>query len=244
MKNYQEDIVLNVLDIVLNERDDIEADDSFKYDVAAFALNRLPPKYLMGERGFARFAAEHMTDDLDRQGLFDMARVLMVVNTGVDVVLNRRRSNGGYKQESDAEVQELYRTPEAMEAPANTSAYWHNLPQVFGRVIATDTGAPLPEATVTFYIDDKKAEPAEPGWDNPSRTLDATKGFYCFWPMPVRKPEERLETTLAIAIEHDGFKPARIEKTVVTDGSYEIRRILDDESVLQMGTTGLEPDST
>jgi hypothetical protein len=46
LKNYNEDLVLETVKIVLRDRPDIRASRSFMLDVAAYALNRVPPKYI------------------------------------------------------------------------------------------------------------------------------------------------------------------------------------------------------
>ena len=50
LKNYQEDIVLHVIDIMLEDNPEIEADETLISDVAAYVLNRIPAKYIMSER--------------------------------------------------------------------------------------------------------------------------------------------------------------------------------------------------
>ena len=49
----------HAIDIVLEDEPELRADEGFIYDVAAYVLNRIPPRYLMSERGFLRHAVEH-----------------------------------------------------------------------------------------------------------------------------------------------------------------------------------------
>jgi competence protein ComFB len=59
LKNYQEDLVLHIAEIVLEDRPDVKKGGGLLLDVAAYALNRLPPRYILSERGFTRLAADH-----------------------------------------------------------------------------------------------------------------------------------------------------------------------------------------
>ena len=51
--NYMEDVTANILSDLL-KRDEykrLAGDEKIKLDILAFALNRLPPKYVVTERG-------------------------------------------------------------------------------------------------------------------------------------------------------------------------------------------------
>lgn len=49
--NYMEDLVLDVLEDLLSKRDDVCACEKCKLDMATFALNKLPPKYVVTHKG-------------------------------------------------------------------------------------------------------------------------------------------------------------------------------------------------
>ena len=51
MHNYMEDIVGETLDILISERDDLCKCDKCKLDIAAMALNKLSPKYVVTSKG-------------------------------------------------------------------------------------------------------------------------------------------------------------------------------------------------
>jgi competence protein ComFB len=51
IQNYMEEIVENELEFLLNEHSDICKCQKCKYDMMLFALNRLPPRYVMTDRG-------------------------------------------------------------------------------------------------------------------------------------------------------------------------------------------------
>ncbi|MFW5745893.1 MAG: late competence development ComFB family protein, partial [Spirochaetota bacterium] len=92
LKNYQEDVVFRAIEIALEDQQDLLSDEAFVNDVAAYVLNRVPPRYVMSERGFLRLALEH-TDEADQdRSLANVIELMMLVNRGVDIVGSRRSS--------------------------------------------------------------------------------------------------------------------------------------------------------
>ncbi|HEX2926380.1 MAG TPA: late competence development ComFB family protein [Ruminiclostridium sp.] len=50
LKNYMEEVVFNLIDSVINDIDMCKCDLCVK-DIAALALNSLPPRYIASEKG-------------------------------------------------------------------------------------------------------------------------------------------------------------------------------------------------
>ncbi|MGE5308839.1 MAG: late competence development ComFB family protein [Deltaproteobacteria bacterium] len=51
ISNYMEEVVQDELEQLLSERDDVCKCQRCKYDMMVYALNRLPPKYVITDRG-------------------------------------------------------------------------------------------------------------------------------------------------------------------------------------------------
>jgi competence protein ComFB len=51
IQNYMEDVVQDELEVLLAERDNICKCQKCKYDMMVMALNRLPPQYVITNRG-------------------------------------------------------------------------------------------------------------------------------------------------------------------------------------------------
>ncbi len=51
IQNYMEDVVQDELELLLTERQDICKCNKCKLDVMVWTLNRLPPKYVITDRG-------------------------------------------------------------------------------------------------------------------------------------------------------------------------------------------------
>ena len=230
LKNYQEDIVLHVIDIVLEDYPDIEADETLISDVAAYVLNRIPAKYIMSERGFTRLAALQLAEDDDETSLLDLVQLMMLVSKGLELVKSRRR----YKYE-DHEDDGLMATLQDVQS----KNFLHNFPQFIGRVVEQSSGKPVINARITQYIDGVKAAPAETGWLNPYYTNTATNGIYSFWPKAMKNPSDAKQSKIKITIEHDDFKPTAIEKVIQTKGAFRVYNFIQGEEIINLETCPL-----
>jgi hypothetical protein len=234
LKNYQEDLVLYVAEIVIKDRPDIEADESLLHDVAAYTLNRLPPRYIMSERGFTRLAADHWFDTENEDGLAGLVEVLILVNKAIDIVKNRRKV--------EEPAQEIERPPE--EELPDVRKYWHNLPYLIGRVLDTGTREPVLDACVRVTIDGRMAEPAERGWLNPYCTNAGTKGFYSFLPKPIRSRSKNKHFTLGLTIQHQDYEPVILEHEIDTMGELTTYQYIRSDQILNLDNTYLVPVGT
>jgi len=226
LKNYQEDLVLYVADRVLRDRPDVRPNQAMLRDVAAYTLNRLPPRYVQSERGFTRFAAEQWVENGNQEGLTGLMAVLLLVNRAVDVVKSRRRP-----------------APSVRAAPGSAKrqeglqpgAYWHNLPYIIGRLRDGGSGKPVLDALVEVRLNGQPAEPADAGWPNPLRTSAATKGFFSFLPRPVLCRSKSRSLKLEVRIEHPACEPAALRQTLSTHGELVTYQYIQPDRILDLG---------
>jgi competence protein ComFB len=224
LKNYQEDLVLHIARIVLEDRPDVQKSDGLLLDVAAYALNRLPPRYILSERGFTRLAADHYVEGDNGNGLAGMVEVLLLVNKAVDTIAGRRKPAEG--------------RPEPGEEGENLLGYWHNLPYLIGRV--AERGNPVVGASVTLYVNGKPASPAaEAGWTNPYLTNAATRGFYSFLPKSCRSTARKRQFRLRLSVQHPDFREAGLERTLRTEGEFSPLDRIDSDHIVNLGTLEL-----
>ena len=231
LKNYQEDIVLHVLDIVLENRPELKNDMIFINDVAAYVLNRIPPKYIMSERGFTRLASSQLFNERNEKGIVPLVELVGLINRGIDIVKGRRKT--------PAEP-ELFEQPDFRFSASGTLQYLHNFPQVVGRTVDGATRRPVYDACVTLYIDGAKAEPAQPGWMNPYFTNSATEGVYSFWPRATRHHAPTKSSLFTVIIEHRDYRPLSIEREVITEGSFRVYTYIHGNSVVNLDTSRLD----
>jgi hypothetical protein len=231
LKNYQEDLVLYVADIVINDRPDIETDEELLHDVAAYTLNRLPPRYIMSERGFTRLAADHWVDSDNDDGLAGLVEVLILVNKAIDIVKSRRKS---------ARPEKVAGPKQGEEIP-DVHKYWHNLPYLIGRILDRKSRKPVLDASVRVTINGRLAEPAEPGWLNPYCTNAGTKGFYSFLPKPIRSRSRNKIFTLGLTIEHRDYEPVSLERKLDIVGELTTYQFIRSDQILNLDDTYLVP---
>jgi hypothetical protein len=229
LKNYQEDLVLYVTELVLQERPDIEKSESFLHDVAAYTLNRLPPRYIQSERGFTRLAADHWVDGSNGDGMAGLVEVLLLVHKAIETIQHRRKSVKGPGTGADQE-EEL---PDAL-------GYWHNLPYMIGRVVDRQSGEPIEGVSISVQLDGRPAVPAEGSWQNPYRTSLATRGFYSFLPRPERSRARSRSFALRVVFEHPDYESATEERTLSTEGEYTRPQVVSSDKILNLETTGLQ----
>ena len=224
LKNYQEDLVLHIAEIVLKDRPDVKKSDGLLLDVAAYTLNRLPPRYILSERGFTRLAADHYAENGD--SLAGLVEVLLLVNKAVDTIAGRRKPAAQPKAASAEE--------------SALPGYWHNLPYMIGRV--ADRGRPVVGAVVTLLVNGRPAQSAEEsGWTNPYVTNAATRGFFSFLPKAVQAKGLHRQFRLRLTAAHPDYQAAALERTIRPEGEYAaLSRIVSDH-ILNLGTLSLSP---
>jgi len=228
LKNYQEDLVLNAIDIVTQDRQGLRLTDVQRQDVAAYTLNRLPARYIMSERGFTRLASQYWVngeEENGQSGLSGLIELMLLVNRAIDVVTTRRRR-------ADANG--------AAAGPSSDLHFWHNFPQFIGRIVDAGSKAPLYGASVTLLIDDKEAAAAEPGWDNPYMTNAGTRGFFSFWPQSVSSEEEKRSYQVVLQAAHPDYQPARVERQVETSGELDTRDYIYGEEIVDLEYCALQ----
>lgn len=231
LKNYQEDVVLRAIEIALEESPQLLEDEAFVNDVAAYVLNRVPPRYVMSERGFLRLALEHSEDGNHDKSLANVIELMILVNQGVELIRNRR----GEPQETASRVAAgLPNDAFADVADEPRVEFVHNYPQIIGRVVDAESGAPVIGASVTMHIDGDLVPPAALGWQNPYVTTEKTRGHFSFWPHATRSEARALTGELLFTVEHGEFEPfSRVER-VTTDGSYEADDVIRGDQILSL----------
>ena len=233
LKNYNEDLVLETVKIVLKDRPDIQPSRSFLLDVAAYALNRIPPKYITSERGFTReFVQAYNGNGEESQRLVSIIELITLVNRAVDVVARRRRE--GTPSRSRA------RTVLLKDMDLHLT-YFYNMPHIFGRIVDADSGKPVIAAQATLWINDRVSVPADPGWSNPYTTNEQTKGYFSFWPQVEMGEAESTRVDLRIAFEHGGYSPFMLKKSLKLAGDFFVHDYIRADKLLDLGTLSLRP---
>jgi competence protein ComFB len=228
LKNYQEDVVLRAIDIALEDQPELTADPVFVNDVAAYVLNRIPPRYVMSERGFLRLTVEQLEEGDGNRSLANIIELMILVNRGIEIVQKRRPSGSAPGREDE-------------DGPGATVEFVHNYPQFIGRIADGETGEPVYGAVVTLFMDGDQVPPAEPGWSNPYRTHPQTKAFFSFWPRPATSEHEVAISQMLFTVEHPDYESFAHTESITTRGAFERFTAIYGEEVVNIGTLGLTP---
>jgi competence protein ComFB len=232
LKNYNEDLVLDTVKIVLKDRPDVKQTHSLVLDVAAYTLNRIPPKYITSERGFTRELISSVMDQ-DGMRLVNIIELIALINRAIEVVSGRRRRKVLKRKSvptlTEAELAEVQLT------------YFYNLPHIFGRIVDSRSGTPVIAADATLFVNDTLSVPAEAGWDNPYRTNEQTKGYFSFWPQPEMGPGDSLHVDLSIGLAHEEYKPFTFKKSLKVPGEFFVNDYIRGDKILDIGTLTMEP---
>lgn len=193
LKNYMEDVVSDVVDIILKEKD-ISLSTPDRRDIIAFSLNRLPPKYIVSERGFTHSIIEEKNDPEFH------ANIIAVVNEAIDVVIRRPREHS-----ADEETKNIELGPFTFDGNK-----YFNFPHFLGEVCSQKDLETIDKVQIKLFMDDELCEMAETSWVNPYTTKAVTGKFYSFWPKAVLKTEsmeDQMSFTFKIRFDHKDYYP-------------------------------------
>lgn len=230
LKNYQEDVVLRAVDIALEDQPELVTDTAFVNDVAAYVLNRVPPRYVMSERGFLRLTVEELEEGNGKRSLANIIELMLLVNRGIEIVRSRRPP-----------PESIDPGPSDAAGPEEPNEFVHNYPQFIGRVVDDATDEPIYGAVVTIHLDGDEVPPAEPGWSNPYRTHPQTKAFFSFWPHPAKGEHEVAICQILFTAEHPDYESFARAESITTRGAFERATAIYGEEVVNIGTLRLSP---
>jgi len=167
--NTQQVLVDELLDQLLKFRKDICKCKRCRLDMKAWALNHLPSKYVVSERGLTHSILDSVKDAQAR------ADAVTVVAEAINLISKRPRP--GHKNiPLKKEIKNIF-----------------FLPQIVGEVYENEMLDPATGAKITLL--DEKKQPLlmkNDGWQNPLVLPAQTMGFFNFWPViPIKKIKKK-----------------------------------------------------
>lgn len=226
--------MLRIIDVALEDHEDIRTNPHAINDIAAYVLNRVPPRYIMSERGFSRLADSHVVDPEDPRFLVSSIQLVSLVNEAINLVANRRPAHEPDDDHPDPDELLLQGHTEAEENV-------HNFPQFVGRVVDITTRRPVASAHIRLSRDGQLMAQAEPGWINPYETQDSTNGVFSFWPAPDHSLDDTMQHKLVFSISCEGYEDREITELVETVASFVRFDTFYTETVENLGTIELTP---
>ena len=234
LKNYNEELVLDTVKVVMKDRTEIRPTRSFILDVAAYVLNRIPPKYIISARGFTHEVLRAGgSEETEGQRLVNVIELITQINRAIDVIMRRRR---------DATEQNI--RGHSRPSPNDTGApltYFYNMPHIFGRIVDAKDGRPVFSAQATLWINDRVAPPAENGWLNPYFTNEPTGGYFSFWPQVETGESDSIRMQMTIGFEHERYKPLTFRRSLKVPGEFFVYDYIRGDNLFDVGTLTMRP---
>ncbi|SHM51934.1 competence protein ComFB [Caldanaerovirga acetigignens] len=78
LKNYMEDVVFSLLDGLINEKDACNC-ERCRYDIAAIALNNLPPKYVVTKSGEVFAKTQLLNQQFKTNAVVEILKAIEIV---------------------------------------------------------------------------------------------------------------------------------------------------------------------
>lgn len=202
LHNTMEDLVISYLEEILDSKKGICKCDFCKTDMAAYALNRVRPMYVVSSRGVVH------TENFKRKRIQEEIDVYALVAEAVDVVSNMKRHDVDHKA-SNITRDNCY---EIFKKFKEGGVYF-NFPQIVGRVLDASTIKFISGAKVTLYYENgsKVVPMCNTRWENPLYILPQMEGTFTFWPVPVETKKENIQKDFYfnILVEKDNFSSVR-----------------------------------
>ena len=235
LRNYNEDLVLDTVKVVMKDRRDMRPTRSFILDVAAYVLNRTPPKYITSERGFTHeILRAGDGEESEGRRLVNVIELITQINRAIEVVARRRRdaAAGSARKHS--------RHSTDTDGGAQLT-YFYNMPHIFGRIVDAKNGKPVISAQATLWINDRIAPPAESGWLNPYLTNEQTGGYFSFWPQVETGDSDSIRMRLIIGFEHERYEPLTFRRSLKVPGEFFVYDYIRGDNLLDVGTLPMRP---
>ena len=137
-----------------------------RMDVTCYALNRIPPRYIVSNRGASRVLVE----DIGRQQ--QTADISVLIHEGLHRVSHNMRPNFSHSSKEGTDGSES-------EIPK------FNVPVIMGRIFNGNNFAPLSDVDVELIWNGEKVGMKDGNWQNPFHIVSNIEGNFSFWPVPV-----------------------------------------------------------
>ena len=159
-----------------------------RLDTASYVLNRVPPHYVISNRGVAR--VEH--ESLERQQ--KEADIAALIYEGIRRVNHNQRPYANHTNKKT--------TPMSRDTPA------FNIPTIVGRLFNGLNFEPLSGVTVELHREGELVAMKDSNWQNPYHLVANTEGTFAFWPAPLTAEAVNIRRLFefSIKIEAPGFE--------------------------------------
>jgi competence protein ComFB len=169
LHNTVEDKVISRVNMIFADLDNEGDKGKFctckqcRMDVICYALNRITPHYITGQRGASRVQNENFEHQQQA------ADIVSLIYEGLKRVNHNQRPNFTHFDKTGAE-----------DIESKLSVY--NVPTIMGRVFNGDNFAPLSGVTVELLWNGTLVPMKDSNWQNPCHIVSNNEGNFSFWP--------------------------------------------------------------
>jgi competence protein ComFB len=191
--NTTEDIVFSTIETICDSiekqgnPDKLCLCDRCRIDAACFVLNRIPPHYIVSNRGAARIEQVSISRQQKE------ADVVSMVFDALKRVNHNQRPNSDHSNACG---------DEAKPGPV------FNIPTIIGRAFNGADFSPLAGINVDLWREGKLVKMKNRNWQNPCILVENTQGAFTFWPESISAKEinTRKNFEYSVRIEAVGFE--------------------------------------
>ena len=216
--NLIEMIVKDIVDEVLAKEEDFKNIKYHRNDIIAYVLNRVPPRYVTGERGII-----HSRID-PRLKYQEHTDILFLTYEAIGLFGKRRATEIEDEKEDNEKLSGL-------------------IPHMIGEALEESTLCVIPDLKITILYEDKPAEMMDLGWKNPYVAAKATRGYFHFWP---RYIEEKMNTSdhveFHITLEHPKFESRSVKIIAKVNKKNDLGNTQSIPLILMKLKDGVSPD--
>jgi len=136
-------------------------------DVICYVLNRVPPRYIVSNRG----ASRARTEGIDRQQR--IADIAALVHEGLNRVNHNQRPYFSHSAAEEAAIRDS-------DSPV------FNIPAIMGRLLNGNNFAPISDVNIELLLNGALVPVRDKNWQNPFHLVFNTDGNFSFWPAPIK----------------------------------------------------------
>ena len=216
--NLMEVIVSDMVDQVLEKDSSLKGDGFTRSDIIAYTLNRIPARYVTGERGV-------MHSRIDTRLKFQQhTDLLFLIYEAVDIFSKRR----GADSDQSSDDQE-----------------WRSgiIPHIMGEVLEESTLSIVPGIKISLLYNNALIPMVDSNWDNPYITKNPTRGYYHFWPYINGDAEEMPDSVkFTLIFEHPCLEERKVDVAVKVNKKRDMGRNFIVPLTLLKLKPGVNPD--
>ena len=190
LHNTVEDIVIlkvNLICDTIEEQGDTEkicTCDQCRVDTACYVLNRIPPFYIVSNRGATRVHHE----SLERQQ--KETDITVMIYEGLKRVSHNLRPH--FSHDFSRKPESEYKNKPVFIIPA-----------ISGRILNGNNFAPISGLTVELDYNGALVAMKDPNWQNPITLVSQAEGMFSFWPEAIPAKEEGEHSIFEFTVKVD-----------------------------------------